>query len=276
MAYFHDPEYETELFYEVRGEGIPFLLIHGWAIDHFFLMNALEPVFDTCKTSYQRIYVDVPGMGESKPGYVKNGDGIVKVLMHLMDELCPEEPFYIGGNSFGAALSRAILAKYPSRIRGAMLIVPSSGLGDRLPAPEGCFVRDDAFLKTLPEKDRQAFEMMNANLTKAAWERYEKLAYPSVLGNENNDFLHKVLKGTFSYDVNAMLKKQKYKGPVLILTAKYDTAVGYKAQFDWLEDFVKGTYVVLDGAGHNIHIDQPEHFEHTVAGWLASIRHQTG
>ena len=71
--------------------------------------------------------------------------------------------------------------------------------------------------------------------------------------------------------MNAMLKKHPFSGPTLILTAKYDTAVGYVAQFQWLHDFLKGTYVVLDGAGHNANIDQPEHFAHTVAGWLASL-----
>ena len=68
---------ETELFYEEMGQGVPFLLVHGWAIDHRFLENALEPAFSMLKDNrFRRIYVDVPGMGQSVPGSVKNGDGI--------------------------------------------------------------------------------------------------------------------------------------------------------------------------------------------------------
>ena len=117
MAFFVDRQYDTKLYYEIVREGEPFLLIHGWAIDHFFLMNALEPAFKMSGRSFKRIYVDVPGMGQSEPGLVRNGDGVVDVLIHLMDEICPGERFCIGGNSFGAKLSRAILAKHPDRIR---------------------------------------------------------------------------------------------------------------------------------------------------------------
>ncbi len=271
MPVFRNEEYQTDLFYEVVGEGVPFLLIHGWAIDHAFLMHALEPVFSMCDKSFQRIYVDLPGMGKSKPGLVKNGDGIVAALLDLMESLYPDRPFYVGGNSFGAAISRAILAKIPEKIKGCMLIVPSNGAGEAKVPKNGCFVKDEAFLSTLSDKQRADFSQMNANLTKEAWERFEEYAYPSVLGNDDNEFLHKVLKGRFSFDVEAALKKRRFAEPVLILTGKYDTAVGYEAQFDWLSYFPKATYAVLDGAGHNIHIDQPELFGHTAAGWIEAL-----
>ena len=271
MPKFTDEEYKTELYYEEIGEGPCFLLVHGWAIDHVFLMHALEPAFSMSGQSFRRIYVDLPGMGKSVPGLVKNGDGIVSALLHLMEKLSPDEPFYIGGNSFGAASSRAILATAPERVRACMLIVPSNGAGEKKRPKDGCFVKDEAFLSTLTEKERSDFSQMNANLTKEAWERFEKLAYPSVLGNDENEFLHKTLKGRFSFDVESALKKLRFKGPVLILCAKYDTAVGYEAQFDWLSYFPMGTYTVLDGAGHNVHIDQPELFTHTAAGWIAAI-----
>ena len=80
MAFFVDEKYNTKLYYEVVGEGEPFLLVHGWAIDHKFLMNAMEPAFAMSGRSFKRIYVDVPGMGQSEPGLVKNGDGVVEVL----------------------------------------------------------------------------------------------------------------------------------------------------------------------------------------------------
>ena len=271
MAYFTDPEYQTRLYYEEIGEGVPFLLIHGWAIDHRFLIDALEPAFEMAGRPFRRIYVDVPGMGVSEPGKVKNGDGIVEVLLHLMDELTGDEPFYVGGNSFGGAVSRAMSAKVPERLLGAMLLVPATSLEDRLPVKFGTYKKDEEFLKTLPKEEHDAFCSMNANLTKEAYERYMKGVYPSVQINADNEFLHRVLKGTFSFDINKALKKRPFQGPTLILTGKYDVAVGYEAQFTWLEDYPQGTYVVIDGAGHNVHVDQPEAFNHAVAGWLEMI-----
>ncbi len=271
MAFFTDPEFETKLYYEEIGEGEPFLLIHGWAIDHRFLIDAMEPVFAMAKDSYRRIYVDVPGMGVSEPGKVKNGDHIVEVLMHLMDHLTADQQFLVGGNSFGAAISRAMTAKYPERLRCAMLLVPATSLATRLPVKEGIFRRDEEFLKTLTDKERDAFCAMNANLTKEAWERYKTGVYPSVLINENNEFMHRVLKGTFSFDIDKALQKRSFKEPVLILTAKYDSAVGYEAQFGWLSDYPQATYAVIDNAGHNLHVDQPEAFRHFIAGWLDGL-----
>ena len=55
MAFFIDEKYNTKLYYEVLGEGEPFLLVHGWAIDHKFLMNALEPAFTMSGRSFKRI-----------------------------------------------------------------------------------------------------------------------------------------------------------------------------------------------------------------------------
>lgn len=273
MAFFVDEKYNTKLYYEVIGEGEPFLLVHGWAIDHKFLMNAMEPAFAMSGRSFKRIYVDVPGMGQSEPGLVKNGDGVVEVLIHFMEKICPGESFYIGGNSFGAAVCRAVLVKYGAHVKGAALIVPSNGAGESKVPKNGCFKKDETFLASLSEKERKDFCMMNANLTKESWNRFRALAYPSVLGNDSNEFLHKTFKGSFSYDVGSGLKKRPFTEPVLILAAKYDTAVGYEAQFEWLAHFPKATYAVLDGAGHNVHIDQPELFTHTVAGWLAGLGH---
>ncbi|MCR5268718.1 MAG: alpha/beta hydrolase [Lachnospiraceae bacterium] len=268
MAYFNDAQYGSKVFYEVIGEGVPFLLIHGWAIDHRFLEDALEPAFAIADRPFKRIYVDIPGMGVSEPGSVKNGDGIVEVLMHLMDELANGEPFYVGGNSFGAAISRAMTAKYPDRLLGAMLLVPATSMSVHLPVKAGVFKRDEAFLQTLSDAERDAFCSMNANLTKEAWERYKKGVYPSVQINENNDFMHRVLKGTFSFDIDKALKKHSFDAPTLILTAKYDIAVGYEAQFSWLSHYPQGTYLVIDAAGHNVHVDQPEAFTYAVTGWL--------
>ncbi|MCR5268239.1 MAG: alpha/beta hydrolase [Lachnospiraceae bacterium] len=271
MSCFSDPQYETKLYYKEIGEGSPFLLIHGWAIDHRFLIDALEPAFAMTERPFRRIYVDVPGMGVSEPGRVKNGDGIVEVLMHLMEHLIGEEPFYVGGNSFGAAISRAMTAKYPERLLGSMLLVPAVSLSVHLPVKEGIYKKDEAFLSTLSKEERDAFCAMNANLTKEAWERYQKGVYPSVKINENNEFMHRVLKGSFSFDIDSALRKKPFKKPTLILTAKYDTAVGYEAQFSWLSDYPMGTYLVIDNAGHNVHVDQPEAFTYSVAGWLRTL-----
>ena len=56
--------------------------------------------------------------------------------------------------------------------------------------------------------------------------------------------------------------------PCLIITAKQDTEVGYKDQFDLMEKYTSATYVAVENAGHNLQIEQPEIFESIVKSWL--------
>jgi len=262
---------ETELFYKEIGSGIPFLLIHGWAIDHVFLEKCLEPIFEEININFRRIYVDVPGMGRSKPGKVKNGDGIVRVLNALMEEIAPGENYYVGGNSFGSVVARAMTALYTDKILGLMLLAPAGDGKLKVPS-NGVFYYDNDFMETLSEEEREEFKLMNANLCKATYDRYKQLVEASVLINADNDFLHRTLKGKFSFDINKMIMKKHFDKATLILTGKYDIAVGYEEQFGWLSVFTRATYVVIDGAGHNIHVDQPQMFHNTVKGWLLQLK----
>lgn len=269
MSYY---EYrDAEMYYEEVGDGTPFLLIHGWAIDHKFLMASLEPVFEECPKHYRRIYVDIPGMGRSKPGFVKNGDGIIEVLQAFINDRIPEEQIYVGGNSFGSEVTRALCAKIPDRVLGMLLMAPSTGLNGRKPVNGGVYYRDEEFLSTLSDAEAAGYSSMCANLTSEGYERYKREVLDSVRINENNEFLKKTLKGKFSFDINSCFRKKKYDRPVLILTGKYDTAVGYEDQFEWMSLYRGASYACMDGAGHNLSVDRPEFFRAIILGWLKSL-----
>ncbi len=50
------------VYYEVYGEGKPILMLHGWPLDHRYLVSDMEPLF-THRDGRKRIYLDLPGMG---------------------------------------------------------------------------------------------------------------------------------------------------------------------------------------------------------------------
>lgn len=262
---------ETKLYYETEGEGDLFLIIHGWAIDHRFTRNMMEPVFSKVPgRNFMRIYIDLPGMGLSEAGSVKNGDGVIEVIDNFMRDVFGDSRFYVGGNSFGAGVSRAYAAKYPDKILGLMLIVPSTGKLGKLPA-SGVVQKDKDFLRTLSIKERAAFSCMNAILTEPVWNRYKKQVLPSVEINEDNDFLKGKFHGTFGFDIDAAFRKKKYDRPVLILCADHDTAVGYEDQKKWLEIFANAQYYVIRDAGHNVFVDAPKEFESVVSKWIETL-----
>lgn len=262
---------ETKLYYEIIGEGIPFLIVHGWAIDHRFTNNMMEPVFAKLPGKpFKRIYIDLPGMGISEPGSVRNGDDVVEVLDNFMNDTFPDEKFYIGGNSFGAGISRAYTAKHPDKILGLMLIVPSTGKLGKVPS-NGVAEKDKEFLKTLPVKDRAAFSCMNAMLTKETWPRYKEQVLPSVMINENNTFIKGTFHGVFGFDIDAAFRKHKFDKPVLIVCGSHDTAVGFEDQKNWLGIYPNSTYHVIEKAGHNIFVDRPSEFIQIVSSWINQL-----
>lgn len=56
----------TEIYYEIIGEGIPIFMIHGWGVNHRIMSGCMEPVLENCNYHFKRIYFDLPGMGNQK------------------------------------------------------------------------------------------------------------------------------------------------------------------------------------------------------------------
>ena len=50
--------------FEIRGSGLPILMLHGFAVDRRSIIGCMEPIFAQ-RPGWQRIYLDLPGMGET-------------------------------------------------------------------------------------------------------------------------------------------------------------------------------------------------------------------
>ena len=75
--------------YEVRGEGAPILLIHGWSASHDYMLADLEPIFDA-HPGWRRTYVDLPGHGATPaPELLATQDQMVSVLTGFIEATMP-------------------------------------------------------------------------------------------------------------------------------------------------------------------------------------------
>ena len=251
--------------YEVIGSGTPVLIIHGWGISKLTMKGAFEPVFTELE-GYKRYYIDLPGMGDSEPGDVKNSDDMLE-LIHSFAVDVIREPFIIVGQSYGGLLTRGFVNKYPDLIKKIILLVPCIIPGVRQGRVEPLTVveQDDELLSSLTKDERDNFTMMNVVLTKDVWERYNRYLLPA-LNSADWDFLNNVLEGSFTFDPDDL--KEPCTKPCLIIAAKQDTEVGYKDQFDLMQKYTNATYCAIERAGHNLQIEQPEIFEGLVKNWL--------
>lgn len=253
--------------YEIIGEGTPVLIIHGWGICRLTMKAAFEPVF-TKLDGYKRFYIDLPGMGDSEHGDVKNSDDML-ALIHRFAADVIKEKFIIIGQSYAGLLSRGFVSKYPEMISKIILLCPCiiPGVHQGRVEPLTVVEKDDQLLSQLTEQQRADFTMMNVRLTKDVWERYEKFLAPA-LAKADWEFLNHTLEGAFTFDPDDLPSPCII--PTLIIAAKQDCEVGYKDQFDLMKLYTNSTYVAVENAGHNLQIEQPEIFESTVTSWLLS------
>lgn len=115
----------TPVAYEERGEGMPLMAIHGWTGCRLQMTERLEPVFAGLP-GYRRIYLDLPGMGETPPcARVQNTDEMLAFVRAFIDRVVGEKvPYLVAGHSYGGYLVRGLLAAEDSRAAGGILLCP--------------------------------------------------------------------------------------------------------------------------------------------------------
>lgn len=256
----------ARIYFETRGTGTPMLMLHGWGIDHRCLTGCMEPVFLNTRATFQRIYFDLPGMGLSTAGEVRTTYDAAECILDFVRTELRGKPFLIAGNSFGGSVARAVAHQMPESCKGMILLCPVGRDEHRTLPEKRDFQRDEAFLQTLSDAERSAFCQMNVRLTPDAWARYARDLYPAIQNCAGSAYLDHILDGRFS--LSNCPNARPYPNPTLILTGKQDASVGYEDQFRWLKIYPAATYLALEGAGHNLPIDQPELFKTLAAQWL--------
>lgn len=255
----------TIIDYEIIGVGAPILFLHGWGMDKRIMTGCFEPIFDNLN-NFRRIYIDLPGMGMSTAGDVTCSDDMLEILHSFAEEIVGEK-FIIAGESYGGYLARGFVKQYPEMVNGIIFLCPLVYPGTRQGRVEPLTVikRDEKFLSTLTKEQYDSFTYMNVVLTKSVFERYCKDIMPAI-EIQDRHFLDEVLDGSYSFDVDEI--EQPFEFPCLIVVGKQDTEVGYKDQFNLIKNFPNATYCAINGAGHNLQIEQPELFESIVKQWL--------
>jgi pimeloyl-ACP methyl ester carboxylesterase len=273
---------DIPIYYETAGEGTPFLAIHGWSPDHRLMSGCLEPVFTAAGRTgrpYKRIYIDLPGMGRTPgPRWIDGSDRMLDVVLGFVDAVIPGERFLLAGESYGGYLARGVVAKRPEMLDGVLLICPAERphrhtdedieWGD---VPELVVLEPNPdLLASLSAADRERFVGLAVRQNQRVWEAYRRDILPA-LALADYDFLANSLARnvTFSFPIDDAAKP--FPGPSLILTGRQDNATGYKGIWKILECYPRATFAVLDGAGHNLQIDQDVLFGALVGEWLDRV-----
>lgn len=257
----------TTLHYEVCGEGHPLVIFPALGHTHRVMQSFLEPIFAE-RSGWQRIYVDLPGMGVSPVGNVRTSDHMLEAVLGLIDHVLPTGRFCVAGMSFGAYIAQGVLHKRQKRIDGMMLLVPLIRPFERNAPGKTVLVRDEEFLATLNEEAATLFANGFVMQTERNWEQYRDVVLPGI-PFVDVDFVSGAWRRhhyAFSFEVDKL--EQPFIYPVLLLTGRQDHQVGYSNAFQMLESYPRASMAILDQAGHYLAFEQDMLFRVLVREWL--------
>jgi pimeloyl-ACP methyl ester carboxylesterase len=256
--------------YEVRGEGRPFLALHGWPLDHRATVGAFEPIFER-RQRWRRIYPDLPGMGKTEgPEWLVTQDQVLDVLTDFIERVIPRERFAVAGFSYGALLAQGLVHRLADRMDGLLLLVPSMGPEETRDLPSHqVLLRKPINFEDVADENITGFKNLAVVQTQEHLEAWKRDIIPGLRAADD-EFLGRLRKNyAFSFDIAAL--SEPFTKPALFLHGRQDNVCGYRDAWKVLENYPRATYVVLDRAGHSLHMEQRALFEALTSEWLDRV-----
>lgn len=259
---------------EIIGEGTPIVFLHHWSGNLLYERNLWEPLFAD-RPGWQRIYFDLPGHGHTPgPESITDLDGFLDTIWPLIDDLTKGQPFALTGTSLSGYLARGILHQYPDRILGLAGIVPMAKAEDDrrdLPTFEPTVVEQTA-LKMLAEKGLSDYQQMYSAQTEEMMRYVVELEAIHLPGDEafREIIRNDPKRYALSFDVDDLA--EPFERPCLFVMGRQDHVVGYRDQWQFLENFPRATFAILDRAGHPAFIEQEALIRQLGGEWLDRVR----
>ncbi|MCJ7634287.1 alpha/beta hydrolase [Candidatus Bathyarchaeota archaeon] len=258
--------------YEIRGEGRPFIMLHGGGPDRRSMIGCLEPILKKRK-GWQRIYPDLPGMGRTPAEeWITNSDQMLEIVLDFINEVIPNQHFILAGDSYGGYLALGVICRMPKKVDGLLLICPvvTASHAERTLPKHVTLVKSDSLPSDLYPQETQMFKSFAVVQTQKIFERTRKEIL-SGLKIADMKFLDRIESHGYPFTFNVDAPSIILEKPALILVGRQDSMVGYHDSWKILENYPRATLAVLDRAGHGLQIEQERLFNTLVDEWLNRV-----
>ncbi len=255
------------------GNGTPLVILHGVRLDHRHMIESLEPVFENLD-GWQRIYVDLPGHGQSPAdNAIRSMDDVLEALVAFTDAILPGQRFGVIGESRGSYLARGMAHKRPDAALGLGLIVPGGNPGTdpaRLP-PHQVLMPDATLREGLADNQVYRFENLMVIQNQRLLDQAAKAKIPAMalFDAEQEDRVFQAFH--FQHALNG--EAERHDGPSVIIVGRQDAMSGYLDGIDLLNAYPRASLAVLDTAGHAVAWERPEVFQALMRDWLDRLQH---
>jgi pimeloyl-ACP methyl ester carboxylesterase len=247
------------------GDGEPVVLLPWFGHDGSAMAQAFEPVF-AGTSRWRRIYLDLPGTGNSAP-VDPSSDAVLDAVSDTVGPIVGAEPYLLGGCSYGGYLAAALARRAADQVARLFLVCTGTKLdpatrnltGVTAPTPE------PGWLDGVPTELHGYFGRAIGCQTREVADRIAAVFAAS--GPTDDDYLEALRSTGFELSNPADLTSS-CNAPTLILAGRSDQIAGYVDQFEDLARYPQASFVALNDAGHYLPFEQPQLFMTLVREWL--------
>lgn len=264
---------DQSIYYTEYGKGLPLLIIHGFYLDSICMERAIEDSSINLE-GFKRIYIDLPGMGQSpRHKLFNNSDIMLDLVCEFVRIVIEDHPFIVMGFSYGGYIAQGVAARFAGQITGEALICPVvvPDVEKRKRAEIKNREVDEAFMASLSPTQLEMIEDMVV-VNKRCFSRYEA-DFSRAIALADAEFLQELYTENYA-STYIETHKEVHEHKTLFLLGYQDTVVGYQDMMDRLDMYPNATVSLHTNASHSFFLEQPTQFEHSMDAWLSRYKQQ--
>ena len=230
--------------YQVFGEGMPFLILHGWGSNSDKWISVAEQISKgvPASGSFKVIVPDLPGFGKSDTLSIPwNTNKYIGWIEQFVKELNLGD-FYLMGHSFGGALASKMAVKHPQEIKKLFLV-------------SAACVRKKTSKKTFFKK---VSKIVNLFYFLPYYNFFRKAVYKFIIRKSDYVYVEGVMRETY---LNVIAEDLSFhlpfiKVPTVIIWGDKDEFTPLK-EGDFMAKQIKNSkLIIIPGAGHALNREQ--------------------
>jgi pimeloyl-ACP methyl ester carboxylesterase len=257
----------AQLYYEVKGAGLPLLLVHAGVADS----RMWQTQFDTFSEEYQVIRFDLRGFGRSNmPSGSFSNYGDIKALLDFLGI----ESIYLLGISFGGLIALDFTLAYPEYVKALVLGAPSVSGASPSERIRQFWTEEDALLE---KDDLDGATELNLKLWVDGPHRESQQVNPEVreLVREMqlNIFRKEIPEDVeeIELDPPAIKRLGEVEVPVQVMVGDLDLEEKVELVDRLVREFPDCKKVVIPGVAHMLNMEKPDKFNQSVLDFLGTI-----
>ena len=243
--------------------GLPIVFLHGATLDHVSMKNTFERYFHGLDREYRRIYVDLPGHGESGHSFFRANmtDLLEDVGNFLLDNF--KHPPRLVGYSMGGFMALKLAEKTP--FPAIFLIAPPIYTNkDTVAKPLEMVPPLDELTEDEKNSADRRYLRLAAKRTSVTLQRYRANL---VTGFSIGKWIYQTKLFRSAAEENLTIDPCRIMSGATFLVGRRDLLVGYRDQFELSSKLKSSEYHSFSDCGHFLPVECSQ-FEGIFRNWL--------